>query len=147
MTTELKDKDIRIYLEIALTFSKLSNAERLKVAAIVVKDRNIIAVGVNGMPSGWSNVCEYEDEDGNLVTKPEVLHAESNALSKLAKSTISSEGADMFLTHSPCFACSRMIYQAGIRNIYYIEEYRIKDGVEFLEKCDGINVHKININS
>jgi dCMP deaminase len=139
----LKQKFIDAYMDVAYRFAELSSAQRLHVGAIVVKDSRIISIGYNGMPSGWDNVCEdWKDDDGGsgvLVTKPEVLHAETNAISKLAGSTESGKGAIMFVTHQPCMDCAKLIYQSGISEVYYAEPYRYKQGVEFLEKC-GVKV-------
>lgn len=154
-------------MDVAERFAEESYATRLHVGAIVVKDNRIISIGINGMPSGWENVCEeriylnefanpfmtndecdiqypYEDRYGrySLKSKPEVLHAETNAISKLAKSSESGDGAAIFITHSPCLNCAKMIYQAGITEVYYRNEYRCSDGIEFLKKCN-IPVEKI----
>ena len=99
--------------------AQLSHAQRLQVGAVVVKDDTVISYGYNGMPAGWSNVCEDVAEDGGLKTKAEVLHAESNAIAKLARSANSGQNADLFVTHSPCMECAKLIYQSGIRRIYY----------------------------
>ncbi len=130
-------------MDVADRFSKLSTAKRLQVGAIVVKDDRIISIGYNGMPSGWDNTCEDElvveaevGEDIILKTKPEVLHAETNAISKLAKSTEAGEGATMFCTHAPCIQCAKIIYGAGINTFYYRSQYRDNDGLEFLKKCN-----------
>ena len=138
----MKEKFKRAYMQTARTFAELSSAQRLHVGAIIVKDDRIISIGYNGMPSGWSNVCEDVTEDGTLKTKPEVLHAEMNSLMKLAKSNDSGNQASMFVTHSPCLECAKGIYQAGIAEVYYGEEYRSADGIEFLKKC-GIKIEKI----
>jgi len=141
----MKDKFIDAYMDVAYRFSKLSSARRLQVGAIVVKDDRIISIGYNGMPAGWDNNCEDElfQQDGSsgLVTKPEVLHAESNAISKLAGSTESGRDATILVTHQPCMECSKLIYQSGIKEVYYSEDYRSTDGVEFLKKC-GVAVKK-----
>lgn len=140
----------------AQVFAKLSHARRLHVGAIVVKDDRIISIGYNGMPAGWDNNCEYEEtvlqssygEDtklvktGELKTKPEVLHAEMNALMKLAKSNESGLDSAIFITHAPCLDCAKGIYQAGIKAVYYENDYRDRSGIEFLNKC-GITVEKI----
>ena len=97
------------------------------------------------MPSGWDNNCEIELDEGKLKSKPEVLHAESNAIAKLARSNESGENSTLFLTHSPCLECSKLIYQSGITTVYYKHEYRSQDGVEFLNKSK-INVHCVNAN-
>ena len=126
-------------MEVAKTFANLSTAKRLNVGAIVVKDDRIISIGYNGMPSGWDNCCEdvvRQDEMGHSVlkSKPEVLHAESNAIAKLAKSNESGNNATLFVTHSPCLECAKLIYQSGISTVYYKDNYRSNDGIEFLEK-------------
>lgn len=141
----MKQKFKEAYMDVAKRFAQLSTAERLQVGSIVVKDDRIISIGYNGMPSGWDNVCEDEVVEDNLtrlVTKTEVLHAETNAISKLARSVESGEGAIMFVTHAPCIDCAKMIYQAGITDVYYDEDYRSEGGIEFLKKC-GINVEKV----
>jgi len=144
----MKEKFIQAYMDVAHRFAQLSHARRLHVGAIVVKDDRIISIGYNGMPAGWDNDCEEvieQHEDGGqiLKTRPEVLHAEMNALMKLAKSTESGEGATMFITHSPCIECAKGMYQAGIKEIYYGEEYRSSQGIDFLKKCK-IKIEKIS---
>jgi len=134
----MKQKFIDAYMEVAETFANLSTAQRLQVGAIVVKDDRIISIGYNGMPTGWDNCCE----DENNKSKPEVLHAEANAVSKLARSPESAEGASIFITHSPCIDCAKLIYQSGIATVYYKTEYRSTQGVEFLKQCT-LKVHKI----
>ena len=139
-------------MKVAETFAELSSARRLHVGAIVVKDDRIISIGYNGMPSGWDNNCEDEigsvmDDNGNvyearLETKPEVLHAETNAIAKLAKSTESGMGATMFVTHAPCLDCAKLIYQSGISSVLYRNTYRSDDGIAFLEKA-GVKIEKI----
>lgn len=136
----MKEKMIRAYMQTAKNFAECSTAKRLHVGAIVVKDDRIISIGYNGMPSGWDNNCEDElwnvhNGDYTLKTKPEVLHAESNAISKLARSSESGEGSTMFVTHSPCLECAKLIYQSGITQVYYREQYRNMDGIQFLKKC------------
>lgn len=143
----MKKKFVEAYMDVAERFSKLSSAKRLNVGAIVVKNDRIISIGYNGMPSGWDNNCEDvigQDEVGALIlkSKPEVLHAESNAIAKLAKSNESGEGATIFITHSPCIECAKLIYQSGITGVYYREFYRSSDGVNFLERS-GIKVERI----
>jgi dCMP deaminase len=138
----MKPKFIKSYMEVAKTFANLSTAKRLQVGAIVVKDDRIISIGYNGMPSGWTNECEYTQEDGTLKSKPEVLHAETNAIAKLARSPESGEGASIFITHAPCLNCAKLIYQSGISTVYYETEYRATEGIEFLEKS-GIDVLKV----
>jgi len=124
-------------MDTAKRFSELSHCNRLKVGAIVVKDDRIISIGYNGTPSGWDNCCEEEGK-----TKSEVLHAEANALTKLARSTESGEGSNLFITHSPCIDCAKLIAQSGISEVYYAEVYRCDDGLEFLRKC-GIPIIKL----
>ena len=134
-------------MKTAETFAELSHARRLHVGAIVVKDDRIISIGYNGMPAGWDNDCEYTPYDWNgdpmdSKTKPEVLHAETNAIAKLAKSTESGDGAVLFVTHMPCLDCAKLIFQSGIRAVFYRDNYRSTDGVEFLKKS-GIEVEQL----
>jgi len=140
-------------MKTAETFAELSHARRLHVGAIVVKDDRIISIGYNGMPSGWDNNCEDEIVvavvDGNpqreikeLKSKPEVLHAETNAIAKLAKSTESGHRAVLFVTHSPCLDCSKLIYQSGIDSVFYRNSYRDDSGIRFLQQS-GITVEQI----
>ena len=136
-------------MKTAQLFADCSTARRLHVGAIVVKDDRIISIGYNGMPSGWDNNCEDEvwnvhDTSCTLRTKSEVLHAESNAISKLARSSESGNGASMFITHSPCLDCAKLIYQSGITKVYYGQQYRSLDGVEFLKKCN-IGIEQIDV--
>lgn len=145
----MKEKMIRAYMQTAKTFAECSTARRLHVGAIVVKDDRIISIGYNGMPAGWDNNCEDEvwnvhDASCTLKTKAEVLHAESNAISKLARSSESGDGATMFITHSPCLDCAKLIYQSGIAKVYYGHQYRSGDGVDFLNKCK-IQVEQIDV--
>jgi dCMP deaminase len=123
-------------------YAQLSSAKRLQVGCVVVKDNTIIGIGYNGMPSGWTNDCEVELDNGETKTKPEVMHAETNAIAKIARSTNSSEGAALFVTHAPCLDCAKIIHQAGINSVYYRNTYRSTDGIDFLEKCN-INVKKV----
>lgn len=144
----MKEKFKRAYMQTAQTFAELSSARRLQVGAIVVKDDRIISIGYNGMPAGWDNNCEeetrYEDGGVNLKTKPEVLHAESNAIAKLAKSIESGNGADLFVTHSPCIECAKLIYQSGIRTVYFSKNYRDCTGIDFLKKS-GVVVEQLHL--
>ncbi len=117
-------------MDVAERFAQLSSAKRLQVGAIVVKDDRIISIGYNGMPTGWDNCCE----DSDNKSKAEVLHAESNAIAKLAKSSESGLGATLFVTHSPCIECAKLIYQGGISTVYYKNNYRSNDGINFLTK-------------
>ncbi|MCQ2132895.1 MAG: dCMP deaminase family protein [Bacteroidaceae bacterium] len=125
--------DLR-YLRMAQTWSENSYCQRRKVGALVVKNQMIISDGFNGTPSGFENVCEEND-----VTKPYVLHAEANAITKLARSHNSSEGATLYVTASPCLECSKLIIQAGIKRVIYGEQYRLSDGLDLLERA-GIEV-------
>ncbi len=144
----MKEKFINAYMKTAETFAGLSHARRLHVGAIIVKDDRIISIGYNGMPAGWDNDCEYEvlpthhGDEPTLKTKPEVLHAETNAIAKLARSSDSGLDADLFVTHSPCLDCAKLIYQSGIRRVYYGENYRDDSGINFLEKS-GVEVKQI----
>ena len=156
------------YMQVAYQFAKLSYAQRRKVGCVIVKDHQVISFGYNGMPHGFNNVCEetdirhyespdhaldlmeqgYECDNGicrkhNAITKPEVLHAESNAIMKVAKSTMSCEGAELFTTTCPCFGCAKLIIQAGISKVYYTEDYRDMSGVELLQQA-GIIVEQVN---
>lgn len=158
----MKPKFIDYYMNIADLTAKLSYAVRLKVGSVIVKDSKVLATGYNGMPSGWENICEvdektYDERDTHnsndweldnttklytrLKTKPEVLHSEMNSLMKVAKSTESSEGATLFCTHAPCLDCAKAIYQAGISNVYYREQYRSNAGLNFLKQSD-VHVHQ-----
>ena len=133
----------RRYLRMAAIWAENSYCQRRKVGAIIVKDSMIISDGYNGTPSGFENVCE--DEYG--VTKPYVLHAEANAITKVARSNNSSDGATLYITASPCVECSKLIIQAGIRRVVYNELYRITDGIELL-RCAGVEcVHIPSLSS
>lgn len=158
----MKTKFKQMYMTIAETVATMSHARRLQVGSIVVKEDRIISIGYNGMPAGWDNNCEYkvyanewsvdnniweyqEEDSGhpyNLKTKPEVLHAESNAISKLAKSSESGDGATIFITHAPCLDCAKLIYQSGINSVFYRSSYRSDDGIKFL-KQSGLKVEQI----
>ena len=145
----MKPKMANAFMQTAKIFAECSTAVRLHVGAIVVKDDRIISIGYNGMPSGWDNACEdkiwnAQDGDYTLKTKPEVLHAESNAISKLARSSESGDGATMFITHSPCLECAKLIYQSGIKKVYFNKQYRSMDGLIFLEKCK-IDVEQLDV--
>ena len=171
----MKEKFRDYYMSIADLTSKLSYAKRLQVGAVIVRDTKILGTGYNGTPSGWDNNCEnkvwdttaggwlspeeieqqypYEEYHPEaeqnvrygLKTKPEVLHAESNALAKVARSTESSENAIMFCTHAPCIDCAKLIYQSGIKSVYYRDHYRNDDGLDFLKRGE-INVHRYSKN-
>jgi dCMP deaminase len=135
-------------MDVAERFAQLSSAKRLQVGAIVVKDDRIISIGYNGMPSGWDNECEEVVppnewvEFEQLKTKPEVLHAETNAIAKLAKSSESGLGATMFVTHAPCIDCAKLVYQSGIDTVYYKNDYRSTQGLDFLTKSN-VNLVKV----
>ena len=150
----MKEKFIQAYMDVAERFSQLSSAKRLQVGSIIVKDDRIISIGYNGMPAGWDNNCEYPVieycevtkswlKTGKTKTKPEVIHAEANAIAKLAKSNESGDGSVMFLTHAPCVDCAKQIYTAGIKKVYYRNSYRDNDGLTFLEKCDVLVFHLV----
>ena len=146
----MKQKYIDLYMDWAQRCAQLSHARRLQVGSVIVKDDSVISYGYNGMPSGWDNNCEDEiviEQDEKFIkglkTKPEVLHSESNAVSKLAKSSNSGSGADIFITHAPCLDCAKLIYQAGIKQVYFGTAYRDDYGIEFLKKS-GIGVTQID---
>ena len=127
------------YIEIAEIISKHSKAERKKVGAVLVKNNRIISIGYNGTPSGFDNTCEE-----NGITKKEVIHAESNCITKCARSNESSDGSSLYVTLSPCMECSKLIIQSGIKEVFYKEEYRDTDGIKLLNKAN-INCIKINV--
>lgn len=135
----MKPQLIQTYMDIAERFSQVSQCQRLKVGAIIVKNGSILAHGWNGTPSGFkTNVCELEDG----TTSPFVLHAEQNVLVKMAKSTESIEGAELFCTHSPCPECSKLLAQSGIKKVYYKHAYRITDGIDVL-KALGVEIEQV----
>ena len=133
------------YLKMAQVWGSLSSARRKQVGCLVVKDGQIISDGYNGTPAGFDNTCEFVNEgfldraENKLQTKPEVLHAESNAITKLAKGTQSSIDSTVYITLSPCFECSKLMIQSGIKRVVYLEEYRFTNGVDLLKKA-GIEV-------
>ena len=127
------------YLEMAAIWAKNSYCKRRQVGALIVKDRMIISDGYNGTPAGFENICE--DENG--ITKPYVLHAEANAISKVAKSGNSSEGSTLYVTASPCLECAKLIIQAGIKRVVYRDEYRLTDGIDLLKRA-GVEVERID---
>ena len=169
----MKPKFIQVYMKNTFNFALLSTAVKLKVGATVVKDDKIISYGYNGTPAGWDNECEtkewfdpyfheglFEDEIAidfpyeengkryRLKTKPEVLHAERNALDKLAKhSGDGGEGAVLFITHAPCLECAKSIYSAGIKEVYFANTYRSTAGLEFLKKCGIPTIQVTNYGS
>lgn len=135
----MKSKFDSRYLEMASIWAKNSYCKRRQVGALIVKDNMIISDGYNGTPSGFENICE--DESG--VTKPYVLHAEANALTKVAKSGNSSLEATLYVTASPCMECAKLIIQSGIKRVVYKDEYRITDGIDLLRRA-GIEVEQID---
>ena len=137
MTDKQQILDLR-YIRMAKIWSENSYCVRRKVGALLVKDKMIISDGYNGTPAGFENVCE----DENDLTKPYVLHAEANAITKVARSNNSSEGATMYVTASPCIECAKLIIQSGIKKVVYSDEYRLEDGIELLKKA-GIEIIKI----
>ena len=161
----MKEKFVNAYMDVAHRFAQLSSAKRLQVGAIIVKDDRIISIGYNGMPSGWTNECEYEQHTydsrdigsdtswkrdlskggySRIKTKPEVIHAEANAILKLAQSTDSAKDSVLFVTHCPCMECVKMIISCGISAIIYKHEYRFHEQLELLRKC---NIRVYNYNS
>ena len=118
------------YLRMATIWAENSYCKRRQVGALIVKDKMIISDGYNGTPSGFENICEEDD-----ITKPYVLHAEANAITKIARSSNNSDGATLYVTDSPCIECSKLIIQAGIRRVVYAREYRLRDGIELLERA------------
>jgi dCMP deaminase len=127
----MKEKYKQFFMSVATEVAKLSHCNRLKVGSVIVKDNNVLSLGYNGTPAGFDNCCEE-----NGVTKNSTLHAERNSLIRLARSTESSVGASMFLTHAPCQACSVMIISAGIKEVYYKDVYRDMEGIRLLKQAD-----------
>ncbi len=125
------------YMRMAMIWAENSYCQRRKVGALIVKDKMIISDGYNGTPAGFENVCE--DEDG--LTKAYVLHAEANAITKIARSNNNSEGATLYVTTSPCIECSKLIIQAGIKRVVYFEQYRVTDGLDLLKRAGVETVH------
>jgi len=134
----MKDKFKVAHMKAASVYAELSYANRRKVGCVVVKNNTIIGIGYNGTPAGWDNACEVDGK-----TKPEVMHAEQNALDKVAMSTMSSLGASVFVTTAPCIECAKRIFGSGIARVYYRDVYRSTDGIEFLDKA-GIPCEQIN---
>jgi dCMP deaminase len=150
----MKQKWIDAFMDTAERFAQLSSATRLKVGAVVVKDNRIISIGYNGMPAGWTNECEekvykidgfWVDDHGcyDMKTKDEVIHAEANAIAKLARDGESGLGADVFCTHAPCIQCAKIMYGAGIKKVYYRNSYRDEKGLTFLENA-GVGIQHVN---
>lgn len=140
-TDKAKILDIR-YLRMARIWSENSYCRRRKVGALIVKDKMIISDGFNGTPSGFPNICEDEED----ITYPYVLHAEANAITKVARSNNSSEGSTLYVTASPCMECAKLIIQSGIRRVVFSELYRIIDGIELLRRA-GVEVVHLPINN
>lgn len=163
----MKQKYIDLYMDWAKRAAELSHAQRRHVGAVIVKDDTVISYGYNGMPANWDNDCEYKDyclskdfngnyfpgteeeyplEDDNgryrLVTRQEVLHAESNAIAKLARGPNSGLNADIFVTTAPCLECAKLIYQSGIKRVWFGDHYRSDAGINFLQKS-GVEVNKV----
>ena len=147
---------IQTHLRVAQEYAGLSKARRLKVACLIIKDNRILSIGINGTPSGFDNRCEDciyhcigtcgHDVNNELITKSEVIHSEQNAISFSAKHGISTNNCIMVLTHSPCFECAKLIIQSGIKEVYYGEQYRITDAIDFLKNCN-VKVYKIEKDS
>ena len=133
--------DLR-YLRMARIWAENSYCERRKVGALIVKDKMIISDGYNGTPAGFENVCE----DENHLTKPYVLHAEANAITKIARSGNNSEGATLYVTDAPCIECSKLIIQSGIKKVFYARQYRLTDGIDLLQRA-GIGVHYLPLDT
>jgi dCMP deaminase len=138
----MKPKFQKLYMDWATRVSELSYAKRLQVGAVIVKDDTVISYGYNGMPADWDNNCEITNADGTLTTRPEVLHAEMNALGKLARNHNSGENAEIFVTHSPCIECAKLILTSGIKRVYFGEHYRDDSGIKFL-KDSGVEVAQL----
>ena len=141
MTQEQSDK---YYIKVAQLCANNSYALKLKVGAVIVKDDQIISDGFNGTPCGFENRCETKNINGELQTLPYVLHAESNAILKCAKYGRPTNGSTLYITHSPCIECAKLIIQAGIIRVVYLEDYRKTEGLELLKKA-GINVEKFEL--
>ena len=124
-------------MDMAKRVAQQSCAVRSKVGAVIVRGDNVLALGYNGTPKGWDNCCEHI-HGGELVTKPEVLHAESNALAKIARSTQSSKGATLYVTLAPCLECAKLLAQCGILRVVYLDGYRNSDSIDLLDKCHVI---------
>lgn len=147
----MNDRQRAAFMDVAERFAQLSYAKKLKVGAIIVKEDRIISIGYNGTPPGWDNDCEdiisIEDPSSGhvikeLKTKPEVIHAERNALDKLARSKESGLDATMFITHNPCIECAKSIFNSGITKVYYRHTFKKPNGIDFLRKC-GVDVAQI----
>ena len=140
-TTDNKQEILdKRYMRMAEIWAENSYCNRRKVGALIVKDKMIISDGYNGTPAGFENICE----DDNGITKPYVLHAEANAITKIARSSNSSEGATLYVTASPCIECAKLIIQSGIKRVVYAEKYRLEDGLELLKRA---NIELVYLNS
>ena len=137
-----KDRLDETYMDMASVLALLSHAQRKKVGCLVVKDTQIISEGYNGTPCGFNNECEYTTYVDEMYTKPEVLHAESNAITKLARSTNSSSGSTLYVTLAPCFECAKLIIQSGITRVVFRDKYK-KNGLSLLNKA-GVEVHQLH---
>jgi dCMP deaminase len=143
MSNEMSEKYIQYFMDIAERTALMSQAKRLKVGGVAVKNRRIISSGWNGTPEGWDNTCE-DEYNGQLFTRAEVIHAEENIICQLASGTESAKGADLFLTHSPCRACSKLIAQIGFKNVYFREAYRDPTAINTLAQY-GVNVVHVDV--
>ena len=137
----MKGKFIDLYMRIAETAAETSSAKKLKVGAVCVKDHRILSIGYNGTPPDYDNNCEHETENG-LTTRPEVIHAEQNAIFKMARDGQPALGATMFITHAPCMECAKAIKTCGINTVYYRNAYRSTEGLMFLHDL-GVDIHKV----
>ena len=137
----MKGKFIDLYMRIAETVAETSSAKKLKVGAVCVKDHRILSIGYNGTPPDYDNNCELETENG-LATRPEVIHAEQNAIFKMARDGQPALGATMFITHAPCMECAKAVKTCGINTVYYRNAYRSTEGVEFLNRL-GVDIYKV----
>ena len=139
----MKSSRLNAHLKAAKAYAELSHAKRLQVGAVLIKDDRVISIGYNGMPSGFPNEAEFKNPVvGELQTKPEVDHAEMNVIAFAAKHGVPTDGCTMVVTHSPCFECSKLLMQSGVKKIYYETEYRLTDSLEFLKK-GGIEVTQL----
>jgi dCMP deaminase len=138
LDTFVKQKWIDAFMATAERFAELSTAKRLQVGAVIVQDNRIVSIGYNGTPAGWTNECEND----NGKTKDEVIHAEANAILKLARDGERGYGSSLFCTHAPCIQCAKLIYGAGVSKVYYRESYRNMDGLDFLSKCN-VEIEKV----
>ena len=129
----MKEKWIRMYLDIAMRVAQESHAVRLMVGAVFVSPDGVMSIGINGLPAGGDNVCEFRDGD-ELKTKLTVSHAEENLISKLLREGVSTKGGTVFLTHAPCIQCAKILVGSGIKHLYYMSKYRSEDGINWLKE-------------